>query len=127
MSPNMILSRMVYTGCRGSPLILDKRITEVPLIRAKEASMAKKLYVGNLSYNTYEENLRTLFAQFGTVESVKIITDRDTGNSKGFAFVEMSTDQEAQAAIAGTNSAELDGRIIKVNEAMDKPRRDSRW
>ncbi|GHV17391.1 RNA-binding protein [Spirochaetia bacterium] len=89
--------------------------------------MAKKLYVGNLSYNTYEENLRTLFAQFGTVESVKIITDRDTGNSKGFAFVEMSSDQEAQAAIAGTNSAELDGRIIKVNEAMDKPRRDSRW
>ena len=90
--------------------------------------MAKKLYVGNLSYNTYEDNLRTLFAQYGTVESVKIITDRDTGNSKGFAFVEMSTDAEAQAAIGGTNGAELDGRAIKVNEAMDKPRRDNnRW
>ncbi|GHT71191.1 RNA-binding protein [Spirochaetia bacterium] len=89
--------------------------------------MAKKLYVGNLSYNTYEDNLRNLFAQHGTVESVKIITDRDTGNSKGFAFVEMSTDQEAQAAISATNGVELDGRAIKVNEAMDKPRRESRW
>ncbi|GHU15636.1 RNA-binding protein [Spirochaetia bacterium] len=89
--------------------------------------MAKKLYVGNLSYNTYEDNLRNLFAQYGTVESVKIITDRDTGNSKGFAFVEMSSDAEAQAAISGTNGVELDGRAIKVNEAMDKPRRESRW
>jgi RNA recognition motif-containing protein len=86
--------------------------------------MAKKLYVGNLSYNTYEDNLRTLFSPFGVVESVKIITDRDTGNSKGFAFVEMGSDEEAQAAINGTNGVELDGRTIKVNEAMDKPRRD---
>ncbi|GHV13973.1 RNA-binding protein [Spirochaetia bacterium] len=89
--------------------------------------MAKKLYVGNLSYNTYEDNLRNLFVQYGTVESVKIITDRDTGNSKGFAFVEMSSEAEAQAAISGTNGVELDGRAIKVNEAMDKPRHDSRW
>ncbi|MFP3041978.1 RNA-binding protein [Treponema primitia] len=90
--------------------------------------MAKKLYVGNLSYNTHEDNLRSLFSAFGTVESVKIITDRDTGNSKGFGFVEMSTDAEAQAAISGTNSTDLDGRAIKVNEAMDKPRRESnRW
>jgi RNA recognition motif-containing protein len=86
--------------------------------------MAKKLYVGNLSYNTHEDNLRTLFTPYGTVESVKIITDRDSGASKGFAFVEMSTDAEAQAAISGTNGSDLDGRAIKVNEAMDKPRRD---
>ena len=86
--------------------------------------MAKKLYVGNLSYNTYEDGLRTLFASYGTVESVKIITDRDTGSSKGFGFVEMSTDDEARAAIAGTNGREFDGRQLKVNEAMDKPRRD---
>jgi RNA recognition motif-containing protein len=87
--------------------------------------MAKKLYVGNLSYNTYEESLRNLFTPYGAVESVKIITDRDTGASKGFAFVEMSTNEEAQAAIKGTNGTELDGRSIKVNEAMDKPRREN--
>ena len=90
--------------------------------------MAKKLYVGNLSYNTHEDNLRSLFSSFGTVESVKIITDRDTGNSKGFGFVEMGSDTEAQAAISGTNGSDLDGRAIKVNEAMDKPRRENnRW
>lgn len=86
--------------------------------------MAKKLYVGNLSYNTYEDSLRNLFSSYGNVESVKIITDRDTGYSKGFGFVEMSTDEEALAAITATNGFEFDGRRLKVNEAMDKPRRD---
>jgi len=86
--------------------------------------MAKKLYVGNLSYNTSEDSLRALFASHGNVESVKIITDRDTGYSKGFGFVEMGSDAEAQAAISATNGFELDGRQLKVNEAMDKPRRD---
>jgi RNA recognition motif-containing protein len=91
--------------------------------------MAKKLYVGNLSYNTTEEGLRTLFSGFGSVASTKIIFDRDSGNSKGFGFVEMSTDEEASAAIAGTNGKELDGRQIRVNEAMEKPRRErsSNW
>jgi len=87
--------------------------------------MGKKLYVGNLSYNTYEDNLRTLFQSFGTVVSAKIITDRDSGSSKGFGFVEMGSDDEARAAIAGANGRDLDGRQIKVNEAMDKPRRDN--
>jgi RNA recognition motif-containing protein len=86
--------------------------------------MAKKLYVGNLSYHTFEDNLRNLFSSFGTVESVKIITDRDSGQSKGFGFVEMSSDAEAQAAIAGTNGQEFEGRQLRVNEAMDKPRRE---
>jgi len=93
--------------------------------------MAKKLYVGNLSYNTTEDSLRSCFANYGNVVSAKIITDRETGNSKGFGFVEMGSDDEANSAIAGTNGAELDGRQIRVNEAMDKPRRDgpggNRW
>jgi RNA recognition motif-containing protein len=87
-------------------------------------SMAKKLYVGNLSYNTTEDGLRNLFSGFGSVSSAKIIFDRETGNSKGFGFIEMSTDDEASAAIAGTNGREFEGRQLRVNEAMDKPRRD---
>jgi len=86
--------------------------------------MAKKLYVGNLSYNTSEDSLRSRFAGFGNVVSAKIVYDRETGNSKGFGFVEMSTDEEAAAAIAGTNGQDFDGRQVRVNEAMDKPRRD---
>ncbi|MDR1930293.1 MAG: RNA-binding protein [Treponema sp.] len=85
--------------------------------------MAKKLYVGNLSYQTGEDTLRSFFSEFGTVESVKLITDRDSGYSKGFGFIEMSNDDEAQAAIAGANGKDFDGRKIKVNEAIDKPRR----
>ena len=86
--------------------------------------MAKKPYVGNLSYNTTEDGLRNFFASYGNVVSVKIIFDRESGNSKGFGFIEMGTDDEANAAIAGTNGAEFEGRQLRVNEAMDKPRRD---
>jgi len=95
--------------------------------RVKERIMGKKLYVGNLSYNTTEDGLRNIFSSYGAVASAKIITDRDTGSSKGFGFVEMGTDAEASAAIDGANGFSLDGRQIKVNEAMDKPRRDSRY
>jgi RNA recognition motif-containing protein len=90
--------------------------------------MAKKLYVGNLSYNSSEDGLRNLFSNYGTVVSAKIIFDRDTGNSKGFGFIEMGSDEEASAAIEGTNGQEFDGRQLRVNEAMDKPRREGpRW
>lgn len=90
--------------------------------------MGKKIYVGNLSYNTMEDGLRNLFQNYGQVASAKIITDRDSGQSKGFGFVEMGTDEEAAAAIAALNGQTLDGRSLKVNEAMDKPRRDNnRW
>jgi RNA recognition motif-containing protein len=92
--------------------------------------MAKKLYVGNLSYQTGEDTLRDYFAGFGNVESVKIITDRETGYSKGFGFIEMSSDDEAKAAISGANGSDFEGRKLKVNEAIDKPRRErenSRW
>jgi RNA recognition motif-containing protein len=88
--------------------------------------MGKKLYVGNLSYNTTEETLQAHFSSYGNVASAKIIKDRDSGNSKGFGFVEMSTDEEAAVAIEQTNGKPFDGRNIKVNEAVDKPRRDSR-
>jgi len=87
--------------------------------------LGKKLYVGNLSYSTTEGSLRNLFQAYGNVASAKIITDRDSGVSKGFGFVEMGSDDEANAAINGTNGIDLDGRQIKVNEAMDKPRRSN--
>ena len=82
--------------------------------------MGRKLYVGNLPYSATEQSLREAFSASGTVDSVSVITDRDTGQSKGFAFVEMATDQEAQAATQAMNGQTLDGRQIKVNEA--KPR-----
>jgi RNA recognition motif-containing protein len=82
--------------------------------------MGRKLYVGNLPYSADQQSLETTFSQCGTVDSVNVITDRDTGQSKGFAFVEMSSDSEAQKAIQELNGTSLDGREIKVNEA--KPR-----
>src|SRR3989442_8759252 len=82
--------------------------------------MGKKLYVGNLSYQVDSSELEQLFGQHGTVVSAQIINDRDTGRSKGFRFVEMGTDQEAQAAIAALNGKEDDGRALTVNEARPK-------
>lgn len=82
--------------------------------------MGRKLYVGNLPYSATEQTLRDAFAASGTVDTVSVITDRDTGQSKGFAFVEMASDREAQAATEAMNGKTLDGRQIKVNEA--KPR-----
>jgi cold-inducible RNA-binding protein len=79
-----------------------------------------KLYVGNLSYSASEDELRELFSQFGTVDSVAVITDRDTGRSKGFAFVEFNNDQEAQAAISGLNGREVSGRPLTVSPARPK-------
>ena len=84
--------------------------------------MEVKLYVGNLSYTTTEDDLQTLFAKAGQVASVALITDRNTGNSKGFAFVEMSTQVEAEKAISMLNGFNLDDRQLKVNLA--KPRED---
>jgi RNA recognition motif-containing protein len=84
--------------------------------------MGKKLYVGNLSYSVDSSELEQLFGAHGTVVSAQIISDRDTGRSKGFGFVEMGTDEEAQAAIAGLNGKEHQGRALTVNEA--RPRED---
>lgn len=85
--------------------------------------MGKKLYVGNLSYNVTDADLEGLFGQFGSVQSAQIIQDRETGRSKGFGFVEMSSDQEAQSAIQGLNLKEHDGRAMTVNEAQPRPQR----
>jgi RNA recognition motif-containing protein len=85
--------------------------------------MGRKLYVGNLPYSATEEALSAKFAEHGTVESVKLITDRDTGQSKGFGFIEMSTDAEANAAISGLNGTDMDGRPLKVNEARPQQKR----
>ncbi len=82
--------------------------------------MGKKLYVGNLSYGVTDSDLEQMFAAHGQVRSAQVIMDRDTGRSKGFGFVEMSNDSEAQAAIAALNGKEADGRTLTVNEARPK-------
>ena len=86
--------------------------------------MTNNLYVGNLSFETTEETLRTLFAEYGQIESVNLVTDRYTGRSRGFAFVEMSTEQAAQQAMSGLNGKQVDEREIKVDKA--KAKSDSR-
>ena len=107
--------------------------------------MGKKLYVGNLTYGVTDSDLEQMFAPHGTVQSAQVIMDRDTGRSKGFGFVEMKTDQEAQAAITALSGKEVGGRALTVNEARPKtdgggrgrpgggggggrgPRREPRW
>ena len=85
--------------------------------------MGNKLYVGNLSYNIRDDELQQAFAQYGSVTSAKVMMDRETGRSKGFGFVEMGSDPEAQAAINGMNGQPLDGRAIVVNEARPREER----
>ena len=91
--------------------------------------MSMKLYVGNLSFNTSNQDLSDLFSKSGTVESANIIEDRETGRSRGFGFVEMSSKLEGEAAIATLNGQEVDGRSLKVNEAKAREDRggSSRW
>jgi cold-inducible RNA-binding protein len=82
-----------------------------------------RMYVGNLSYETSEDDLRKAFEQYGTVESVNVVTDKYTGKSKGFAFVQMDSKEEAQAAISALNGSQLGNRTIKVDEARPRPER----
>lgn len=82
--------------------------------------MGKKLYVGNLAYSVDDSTLTQMFSEFGTVTSAQVIMDRDTGRSKGFGFIEMGSDAEAQAAITGMNGIEKGGRTLTVNEARPK-------
>jgi RNA recognition motif-containing protein len=86
--------------------------------------MGKKLYVGNLPFSATEDSLKEAFLQFGAVESVTIITDRDTGQSRGFGFLELASQQEAANAITKMNGSDMDGRTLKVSEAQAKAPRD---
>ena len=94
--------------------------------------MSNKVYVGNLSFNTMEDSIREEFTKYGEVSSCNLVTDKDTGRSKGFAFVEMGSDESAQDAIANLNGREMDGRCMRVNEAKPQEKRErssggSRW
>jgi len=110
-------------GFNGSPFLLDlESVPRVVSISFRSLIVGKKLYVGNLTYNVNEADLEALFTPFGTVQSAQIIVDRDTNRSKGFGFVEMDTEAQAQAAIQALNDHEHDGRRLTVNEA--KPRED---
>jgi RNA recognition motif-containing protein len=97
----------------------------VAVLSPRSSNLSKKLYVGNLTYNVNETDLEALFTPFGTVQSAQIIIDRDTNRSKGFAFVEMGSDDEANAAIDGLNGHDYDGRNLTVNEAKPREPRTS--
>jgi len=108
-------------GPHWAPFLRDpESMVRVIFLSIRSLILSKKLYVGNLTYNVSESDLEALFTPFGTVKSAQIIVDRDTNRSKGFGFVEMDTDAQAQAAIQGLNGREQDGRNLTVNEA--KPR-----
>jgi cold-inducible RNA-binding protein len=121
---SMLLPRLIHLmGFNGSPFLLDpESVPRVVCHSFRSSIVGKKLYVGNLTYNVNESDLEALFAPFGTVQSAQVIVDRDTNRSKGFGFVEMDTDAQAQAAIQGLNDHEHDGRRLTVNEA--KPREE---
>ncbi len=86
-----------------------------------------QIYIGNMSYGSTEEDIKTLFEKYGEVESVKLITDRETGRAKGFGFVEMADSTKAQEAIDDLNGKELDGRTLRINEAKPRPERSPRY
>ena len=94
-----------------------------PLSKRLEVDDVKNIFVGNLSFSSTEESVRSLFERYGTVNSARIMTDRDTGRSRGFAFVEMENDSEAANAINALNGYQMEGRSLNVNEARPKPDR----
>jgi cold-inducible RNA-binding protein len=121
---SMLLPCLIHPmGFKRCPFLLDpESIPRVVTLSFRSSIVGKKLYVGNLTYNVNESDLEALFMPFGTVQSAQVIVDRDTNRSKGFGFVEMGSDAEAQAAISALNDHEHDGRRLTVNEA--KPREE---
>ena len=108
---------------RNRPLTLNgwRAWTSLPQIRPEcKGARVKNIFVGNLSFSVTEDDLRQLFEQYGTLERVTIVTDRDTGRSRGFGFVEMANGPEADGAISGLDGREWNGRALKVNEALPK-------
>src|SRR5690606_10323055 len=99
------------------------RLTDTAPSDERETLMGNRLYVGNLSFNTTTDSIREWFASCGTVTDVHVVMDRESGRSRGFAFVTMGTDAEAQKAIAETNGAMMDGRSLRVNEAEERTNR----
>src|ERR1051325_8685849 len=117
--------RLLASPPGGPPFLVpfqSPRKVNTGRMLSRSSAVAMKLYVGNLSYNVTNTSLEELFAQFGSVRSAQVITDRDTGRSKGFGFVEMSDDNAAREAIAALHEKEYDGRNLTVNEA--RPRED---
>jgi cold-inducible RNA-binding protein len=111
-----------FPSCNSSRLLAEPNSSISPKqLKRKSKDAMNNIFVGNLSYQTTQEDLLAAFSQFGNVERVNIVTDRDTGQPRGFAFVEMSDPQAARTAIAQLNGAELNGRALNVNEARPKP------
>jgi cold-inducible RNA-binding protein len=108
------------------PLVSDIGTGKRPHPGASERREHLNIYVGNLSFDTSETDLQAAFAAYGTVSTARIATDRDTGRARGFGFVEMASQAEAQAAIAGLNGTDLQGRTLTVNEARPREDRGSR-
>jgi len=122
----MLFRPSLLVGLHFRPLLIspESKWRAVVFPATGDSTVGKKLYCGNLSYNTTSSDLEQLFSDYGSVQSAEVIMDRDTGRSKGFGFVEMGSDAEAQAAIEGLNLKEHDGRALAVNEA--RPREDRR-
>jgi RNA recognition motif-containing protein len=120
--PPSLLRRSCRLGSERSPFLFgpESETAGRRSYAVENVKVAKRLYCGNLSYSVSSTELEQLFADFGSVVSAEVVSDRDSGRSKGFGFVEMSSDEEAQAAIGALNEKEVDGRPLTVNEA--KPR-----
>ncbi len=120
---NVFSSAVLRTEFDGYPSLTGEGVGISSLGREKGIRMALKMYVGNLAYSTTNDSLAQIFSEYGEVASATVIMDRDTGRSKGFGFVEMSNQQEAQAAISGLNGKDVGGRQLTVNEARPREER----
>jgi RNA recognition motif-containing protein len=100
-------------------------LADLLLCKFRKKTKLKNIFVGNLSFGTTEQSIRSIFESYGSVDRVNIVTDRDTGQARGFAFVEMNVDSEGNAAIDGLNGRDLDGRTLNINEARAKSERGS--